>query len=73
MISMRINHLTFYHPKYGFFKLEHAGKDSHCHAQREQGQLEWELQDMCRGTRSTSVQAVDIIRPVGTELQQKLV
>ena len=32
-----------------------------------------ELQDMCRGTRSTSVQVVGIIRPVGTELQQKLV
>ena len=28
---------------------------------------------MCRGTHSTSVQVVDIIRPVGTELQQKLV
>ena len=28
---------------------------------------------MCRGTRSTSVQAVGIIRPVGMELQQKLV
>ena len=28
---------------------------------------------MCRGTCSTSVQAVGIIRPVGTELQQKLV
>ena len=26
---------------------------------------------MCRGTHSTSVQAVGIIRPVGTELQQK--
>ena len=26
---------------------------------------------MCRGTHSTSVQAVDIIRPVGMELQQK--
>ena len=26
---------------------------------------------MCRGPRSTSVQAVGIIRPVGTELQQK--
>ena len=25
---------------------------------------------MCRGTRSTSVQVVDIIRPEGTELQQ---
>ena len=28
------------------------------------------LQDMCRGTRSTSVQVVGIIRPVGTKLQQ---
>ena len=26
--------------KYGFCKLEHAEKDSHYHAQREQGQLE---------------------------------
>ena len=25
---------------------------------------------MCRGTRSTSVQAVDIIRPVGTQLHK---
>ena len=28
---------------------------------------------MCRGTCSTSVQVVGIIRPLGTELQQKLV
>ena len=27
------NHLTFLHPKYRFCKLEHAEKDSHCHAQ----------------------------------------
>ena len=54
-------------------KPECAGKDSHCHAQQEQGRLEWELQDMCRGTRSNSVQVVDIIRPTGTELQQNLV
>ena len=37
------------------------------------GQFEWELQDMCRGTCSTSVQVVGIIRPVGMELQQNLV
>ena len=65
MIFMKTNHLTFWHPKCGFCKPEHAEKDSHCHAQWEQGQLEWELQDMCRGTHSTSVQVVDIIRPVG--------
>ena len=31
------------------------------------------LQDMCRGTHSTSVQVVGIIGPLGAELQQKLV
>ena len=30
-------------------------------------------EDMCRGTHSTSVQVVGIIRPLGAELQQKLV
>ena len=32
--------LTFWHPKYEICKLEHGGKDSHCHEQREQGQLQ---------------------------------
>ena len=31
---------TFQHPKYGFCKQECAEKDSHCHAQQEQGRLE---------------------------------
>ena len=37
MIFIKINRLTFWHPKYGFCKLEHAERDSHCHALREQG------------------------------------
>ena len=39
-IFIKINHLTFKHPKCGFRKQERAGKDSHCHAQQEQGRLE---------------------------------
>ena len=39
-IFIKINHLTFWHPKYKNCKLEHAEKDSHCHAQGEQGQLQ---------------------------------
>ena len=35
IISIKINHLTFYHPKYENSKPERAGKDSHCHAQQE--------------------------------------
>ena len=30
---IKINCLTFLHPKYENFKPKHAGKDSHCHAQ----------------------------------------
>ena len=32
-IFIKINHLTFWHPKYENYKPEHAEKDSHCHAQ----------------------------------------
>ena len=39
-ISIKINHFTFWHPKYENCKPECAEKDSHCHAQREQGQLQ---------------------------------
>ena len=38
-IFIKINHLTFSHPKHDFRKLEHAEKDSYCHAQWEQGRL----------------------------------
>ena len=34
-IFIKINCLTFYHPKYEICKPECAEKDSHCHAQRE--------------------------------------
>ena len=51
-------------------KPECAGKNSHYHAQQEQGQLQRELQDMCRGTHSTSVQAVCINRHVRMEISQ---
>ena len=37
MIFIKNNCLTFYHPKYENRKPEHAEKDSHCHAQQEQG------------------------------------
>ena len=37
-IFIKNNHLTYLHPKYENCKPEHAEKDSHCHAQREQGQ-----------------------------------
>ena len=30
---IKINCLTFWHPKYEICKPEHAGKDSRCHAQ----------------------------------------
>ena len=36
-IFIKINRLTFYCPKYENRKPECAGKDSHCHAQREHG------------------------------------
>ena len=39
-IYIKINRLTFWHPKYKNCKAERAGKDSHCHAQREHGQIE---------------------------------
>ena len=39
-IFIKINHLTFWDPKYKNCKPEHAEKDSHCHAQREQGRLQ---------------------------------
>ena len=32
-IFIKFNCLTFWHPKYEICKPEHAGKDSHCHAQ----------------------------------------
>ena len=32
-IFIKINCLTFWHPKYENYKPEHAEKDSHCHAQ----------------------------------------
>ena len=38
-IFIKINYLTFWHPKYKICKPEHAGKDSHCHAKQEQGRL----------------------------------
>ena len=69
-IFIKNNCLTFWHPKYGSYKPECAETDSHCHAQREQGQLQSELQHLCRGTHSTSVQVVGIIRPVGTEISR---
>ena len=40
MIFIKIIFLTFWHTKYENCKPEHAEKDSHCHAQREQGRLE---------------------------------
>ena len=36
-IFIKINCLTFWHLKYKIYKPECAGKDSHCHAQQEQG------------------------------------
>ena len=39
-IFIKINCLTFWHPKYEICKPEHAGKDSRCHAQQEQGRLQ---------------------------------
>ena len=33
MIFIKINHLTFWHPKYEICKPVCAGKDSHCHTQ----------------------------------------
>ena len=39
-ISIKINHFTFWHPKYENCKPECAEKDSDCHAQQEQGQLQ---------------------------------
>ena len=36
-IFIKINCLTFYYSKYENRKPEHAGKDSHCHAQQEHG------------------------------------
>ena len=36
-IFIKINRLTFWHPKYKNCKPECAEKDSHCHAQPEQG------------------------------------
>ena len=39
-IFIKINYLTFWHPKYKNCKPECAEKDSHCHAQQEQGQLQ---------------------------------
>ena len=36
MIFIKINCITFWHPKYENCKPEHAQKDSHCHAQQEQ-------------------------------------
>ena len=36
-IFIKIYHLTFWHPKYKNCKPECAGKESHCHAQREHG------------------------------------
>ena len=32
-IFIKINCLTFWHPKYKIYQPERAGKDSHCHAQ----------------------------------------
>ena len=39
-IFIKNNCLTFWHFKYEICKPEHAGKHSHCHAQREQGRLQ---------------------------------
>ena len=39
-IFIKINCLTFWHPKYEICKPECAGKDSRCHAQQEQDQLQ---------------------------------
>ena len=39
-IFIKINHLTFNHPKYKNCKPECAKNDSHCHAQQEQGRLQ---------------------------------
>ena len=39
-IFIKINCLTLWHPKYKIYKPECAGKDSHCHAQQEQGRLQ---------------------------------
>ena len=39
-IFIKINCLAFWHPKYKNCKPERAEKDSHCHAQQEQGQLQ---------------------------------
>ena len=64
-VFIKINCLTFWHPKYKSCKPGHAENDFHCHAQQERGQLQCELQDMCRETCSTSVQAVGFNRPVG--------
>ena len=72
-IYIKINCLTFQHPKYEICKPECAGKDSRVHVQREHGQIEWEFQGRCRGICSTSVQVVGFIRPLGAELHQKLV
>ena len=36
-IFIKINRLTFQHPKYKNCKPERDEKDSHCHAQREHG------------------------------------
>ena len=38
-IFIKINCITFWHPKYENCKPECAEKDSHCHAQQEQGQF----------------------------------
>ena len=40
MIFIKNNCLTFKHPKYEICKPECAEKDSHCHAQQEQGRLQ---------------------------------
>ena len=39
-IFVKINHLTFWHSTYENCKPECAEKDSHCHAQGEQGRLQ---------------------------------
>ena len=36
-ILIKINCLTYWHPKYEIHEPECAEKDSHCHAQQEQG------------------------------------
>ena len=40
IILIKINRLTFWHPKYENCKPECAEKDSHCHAQREHSRLQ---------------------------------